>query len=57
MGGNCKTKMIATVNPDPRTAPQSLSTCKFAQQLLCMKNTLKKNQYIDPWVIIKSLKD
>lgn len=56
MGGNCKTRMIATINPDPRNLLESITTCRFAMNLTMMKNELKKNQYIDPWVIIKTLK-
>lgn len=56
LGGNCKTRMIATINPDARFNPENIATCRFSQNLLAMENTVRKNQFIDPWVIIKSLK-
>ena len=56
LGGNCKTRMIATINPNPRNTPENIATCRFSQNLLAMENKVKKNQFIDPWVIIKSLK-
>ena len=43
MGGNCKTRMIATINPDPVNLEESISTCKFAINLTFMKNSLRKN--------------
>ena len=33
LGGNCKTKMIATVSPHPDDFGESLSTCKFARRV------------------------
>lgn len=57
MGGNCKTRMIATINPNNLYTPQSIATCKFSQNLLAMQNKIKKNQFINPWDIIKGLKN
>jgi kinesin family member 6/9 len=30
LGGNCKTRMIATISPDEDNMDESISTCKFA---------------------------
>jgi kinesin family protein 6/9 len=57
MGGNCKTRMIATINPNPLYNPENIATCKFSQNLLSMENKLKKNQFINPWDIVKGLKN
>ena len=48
--------MIATISPDPKFNPENIATCRFSQNILAMENKVKKNQFIDPWVIIKSLK-
>lgn len=34
LGGNCKTKMIATMSPDPTDIAESISTCKFAVRVM-----------------------
>jgi len=36
LGGNCKTLMIATVNPHPRFADESLNTLKYATRMAKM---------------------
>ena len=33
LGGNCKTSMIATMNPDRNHTDEGMSTCRFAQVL------------------------
>ena len=33
LGGNCKTKMIATVSPNAGDLYESLSTCRFARSV------------------------
>lgn len=56
IGGNCKTVMIATINPDPEQLAESISTCKFAQRVATIKQVAKKNIVVDPYVKIKYLK-
>lgn len=52
LGGNCKTNMIATISPDDGDMEESVSTCRFAQRVACIKNTAKKNEELDPQLII-----
>jgi kinesin family protein 6/9 len=33
LGGNCKTKMIATMSPEEGDIYESLSTCRFAKRV------------------------
>ena len=56
LGGNCKTKMIATVNPTPEEIYESLSTCRFAEGVAKIKNDAQKNEVADPAIIIQRLK-
>lgn len=56
LGGNCKTIMIATINPEASHTEESLSTCKFAQRVSMIKNRATINEDLDPTVIIKRLK-
>ena len=57
LGGNCKTIMIATINPESSHTEESLSTCKFAQRVSLIKNKALLNEESDPSVIIRRLKD
>lgn len=57
LGGNCKTIMIATMNPEAAHTEESLSTCKFAQRVSLIKNKALLNEETDPSVIIRRLKD
>ena len=56
LGGNCKTRMIATMSPDFEQMDESVSTCKFAQRVALIKNYVVKNESVDPGVIIDRLK-
>jgi kinesin family protein 6/9 len=56
IGGNCKTRMIATMNPRATDTSESIATCKFAQRVAMIKNTVEKNERVDPGVIIQRLK-
>jgi kinesin family protein 6/9 len=56
LGGNCKTSMIATMNPDRSHTDESLSTCRFAQRVACVSNAVKVNEEVDPQLIIRRLK-
>ena len=48
LGGNCKTVMIATINPEAVHTEESLSTCKFAQRVSLIKNRATVNEDTDP---------
>lgn len=56
LGGNCKTRMIATVCPESGDLYESLSTCRFARSVSLIQNKLFKNERVDPGVIIQRLK-
>jgi kinesin family protein 6/9 len=56
LGGNCKTVMIATINPESVHTEESLSTCKFAQRVSLIKNRAIVNEEADPNLVIKRLK-
>jgi kinesin family protein 6/9 len=56
LGGNCKTRMIATVYPKDDNLDESIATCHFAQRVAMIKNTSKRNEVVDPEVIISRLK-
>ena len=43
LGGNCKTKMIATMSPLETDMDKSISTCKFAMRVALIKNDLLRN--------------
>eukprot|EP01022_Parablepharisma_sp_SALTPOND_P021086 TRINITY_DN401_c1_g1_i1.p1 TRINITY_DN401_c1_g1~~TRINITY_DN401_c1_g1_i1.p1 ORF type:complete len:486 (-),score=56.88 TRINITY_DN401_c1_g1_i1:79-1536(-) len=56
LGGNCKTKMIATMSPSPDDLYESLSTCRFAKRVAKIKNEAQKNEVADPAIVIERLK-
>ena len=56
LGGNCRTKMIATVSPVKDDIYESLSTCRFARSVSMIQNKMTKNERVDPGVIIQRLK-
>lgn len=56
LGGNCKTKMIATVSANQDDLYESLSTCRFARNVSLIQNKVTKNERVDPGVIISRLK-
>jgi kinesin family member 6/9 len=57
LGGNCKTVMIATINPEASNTEESLSTCKFAQRVSLIKNRATINEESDPMQMIKRQKN
>lgn len=57
LGGNCKTIMIATINPEASHTDESLSTCKFAQRVALIKNKATVNEDVDPSIVIGKLKN
>ena len=56
LGGNCNTKMIATISALQEDIHESLGTCKFARSVQMVQNDMKKNERVDPGVIIARLK-
>lgn len=57
VGGNCKTIMIATINPEAAHTEESLSTCRFAQRVSLIKNKASINEEQDPMQVIRRLKN
>ena len=57
LGGNCKTRMIATCSALTEDLPESISTCRFAQSVSLVKNILTKNEVEDPEILIKKQRD
>ena len=56
LGGNCKTRMIATISPKEEDILEGMATCKFAMRVALLKNNVIKNETVDPGVIIARLK-
>ena len=56
LGGNCKTVMVATINPESAQTEESISTCRFAQRVSLIKNKATINEDADPAVVIQRLK-
>jgi kinesin family protein 6/9 len=56
LGGNCKTRMIATMSPNMVDFFESISTCKFAMRVSLIKNDAIKNEIEDPALLIQKQK-
>ncbi|KAG5179598.1 P-loop containing nucleoside triphosphate hydrolase protein [Tribonema minus] len=56
LGGNCKTVMIATINPEAPHTEESISTCRFAQRVSLIRNAAVVNEDLDPQLVIRRLK-
>lgn len=56
LGGNCNTKMIATVSALEEDIHESLGTCRFARSVSLVQNDMKRNERVEPGVIITRLK-
>ena len=56
LGGNCNTKMIATISALQEDIHESLGTCRFARSVQLVQNDMKKNERVDAGVIIQRLK-
>lgn len=56
IGGNCKTRMIATIHAKAAHLNESLDTCQFARRVSLIENSAKVNQVSDPAVIINALR-
>ena len=56
LGGNCYTFMIAAVSFDMCHIDESISTCRFAQRVSCIKNLATRNEILDDKALIKKLR-
>ena len=56
LGGNCKTVMVATLNNEEPYLDETVSTCRFAQRVALVKNSLEVNEEIDPKLLVGRLK-
>lgn len=56
LGGNCRTAMLATAHPAPEYFMETISTCKFAQRVACIKQDARVNEETDPTVLVRRLK-
>lgn len=56
IGGNCITRMVATMSPKAEDMLESIATCKFAQRVALIKNNVQRNETVDPAIIIAGLK-
>eukprot|EP00927_Polykrikos_kofoidii_P056922 TRINITY_DN51010_c0_g1_i1.p1 TRINITY_DN51010_c0_g1~~TRINITY_DN51010_c0_g1_i1.p1 ORF type:complete len:861 (+),score=182.55 TRINITY_DN51010_c0_g1_i1:264-2846(+) len=56
LGGNCKTVMVGTVAVEDVCMEETLSTCRFAQRVSCIRNNANVNEELDPALLIKRLK-
>eukprot|EP00958_Prasinococcus_capsulatus_P000460 scaffold40_cov413-Prasinococcus_capsulatus_cf.AAC.3 len=56
LGGNCKTTMIANISIQQEHLDESISTCRFAQRVAMISNTVMVNEELDPDLVIKRLK-
>ena len=56
LGGNCKTRMVATISSEEPDLDESISTCRFAARVALIKNTVQRNESVDPSIIIERLK-
>lgn len=43
LGGNCRTRMIATISARDKNLSETISTCEFAKRIACIKNVVFKN--------------
>jgi kinesin family protein 6/9 len=56
LGGNCKTSMIATINPDNEHLPECIGTCRFAGRVAMVSNSVQVNEEVDPVMVVRRLK-
>lgn len=56
LGGNCMTKMVATISPCTEDLYEGISTCRFARNVSLIQNKVTRNERVDPGVIISRLK-
>ncbi|XP_062518444.1 kinesin-like protein KIF9 [Corticium candelabrum] len=53
IGANCNTLMIANVWGEPEQTEETMSTLRFAQRMMLVKNALVKNIQQDPTLLIQ----
>jgi kinesin family protein 6/9 len=56
LGGNCRTAMIATVQPSSAQVEESIATCRFAQRVAMISNRIAVNEEVDTQAAIRRLK-
>jgi kinesin family protein 6/9 len=56
LGGNCRTKMVATISALDEDMHESLSTLRFARNVSMIQNKITRNERVEPGVIISRLK-
>jgi kinesin family member 6/9 len=56
LGGNCKTAMVATLNPEAEHTDEGITTCRFAQRVAGVSNDAVVNTEVDPGVLIGQLR-
>lgn len=52
LGGNCMTRMIANASAEECELEETIATCRFAQRVALIKNTISKNESVDPALVI-----
>jgi kinesin family member 6/9 len=57
IGGNCKCVMIATLNLERGFEGESLSTCRFAERVQRIENSISKCEVVDDKLVIKRLEE
>jgi len=57
LGGNCMTTMIAALSSKTAHIHETIETCKFAQNVMTIKNSAKANISMDPKVLIARLRE
>ena len=57
LGGNCRTRMIATISARDKNLSETISTCEFAKRIACIKNVVFKNESVDPQIIISKIRN
>ena len=57
LGGNSNTSMIATISAEEKNLEESLSTCRFAQQVATITNRVVINEIEDSDVVIAKLRE
>lgn len=56
LGGNAKAVMVATVNPSDAALPETISTCRFAQNVANVQTYARVNEAQDPELVIAGLR-
>jgi len=57
LGGNCRTVLVATLNPEPQYAEETVSTCRFAARCATLQTRVSVHQVRDPAVTIALLRE